>query len=112
MLLLMKTTKRGKENGQPVRTFSEGEVYDIGDPSLIEVFIDKGWAVSATDTTREEKESVATLSEESTPHIELPDLEAMTVKELREFADDHMIDLGEVTRKNDIISTIKLALAD
>lgn len=51
-------------------------------------------------------------SEEESFDDGLPDLEEMTVQSLREFADDLDIDLGDATRKADIIDRIRESIDD
>lgn len=47
---------------------------------------------------------------EGDDHDEAPSLSKMTVDELKAFAEANSIDLGDATKKADIISAIELAL--
>jgi nucleotide-binding universal stress UspA family protein len=46
------------------------------------------------------------------PAADLPFLETLTVKELRAYAEEHGIELGDASKKADLIAAIETALVD
>lgn len=73
-------------------------VGETDDPNLIEWFEDHGYKVEGVT----EKE----------PEVEETDIDKMTVAQLKKHAADHLIDLGEATKKEDILAKIKDAQPD
>lgn len=74
-----------------------GEVFDIEEGHLKDI----------------ENLVVPQISEESQePEVEEKSIDKMTVAELKEYANQHEIDLGEATKKDDILAVIKGAESD
>ena len=66
-------------------------------------------AVYPSDAEASEEEPVE--EEASDDEASEPDLESLTIAQLRELADANGIDLGDATRKADIIAVIQAGLA-
>lgn len=78
-------------------TYRMGEVFDIEEGHLKDI----------------ENLVVPQISEESQePEVEEKSIDKMTVAELKEYANQHEIDLGEATKKDDILAVIKGAESD
>lgn len=98
--VVMRSTRKGRE-GTKVKTFEEGQIYDITDKGLVEVFLKQKWCDEIDES---EIEKTAT-------EVDLTSLDGKNLNELRRLAADKDISLRGITKKEDIIGAIKAALS-
>ena len=80
------------QNNKPLIKFVDGEA-ETNDEAVAKKLQDMGYAVDGEAETNDEAEPIS----------------KMTVEELKAYADEHGIDLGEATKKKDILATIQEA---
>lgn len=103
MLITMKKTVKGAEQGIHVREYLAGETYTVSD-ELGEVLVGAGFA----DSVAQPAEPVAP---PAAPVAEADPLEGMTVPNLRIKAEVDGIDLGKLTLKADIVALMQAEYA-
>ena len=101
------------------RTFTEGMVFD-GSPRALAAFPDRLVQVPE-DTPLTDLDSVPingtgehveAVQEQIVKGHKVVDLNTMTVDQLHGYAEENEIDLGDATKKADIIAAIQLVLGD
>jgi hypothetical protein len=128
MLIKMIVNKMGRDNTVgAIREFTAGQTYDVNDTDLVKVFIDNGWAedagTAATDSAPAKKVKEAPVEEESVDEEGggagdavadfLENISGKTVQELRDFAEEHGIEIPKtVTKKSDIAALIQGSFDD
>ena len=101
------------------RTFTEGMVFE-GSPRALAAFPDRLVQV-ADDTPLTDLDSVpingtgehvAAVQEQIVKDHKVVDLNKMSLDQLHDYAADNEIDLGDATKKADIIAAIQLVIGD
>lgn len=99
------------KTGKPVVEVPDGEAQHYIDTGFFTAVEDEAEAVTEDPEPEEDEDFPFPLKDEGPTAEErlIADLEEMTVKELKAYADKNGIDLDGVSKKDDIISTIVAA---
>jgi len=98
------------EDDKPPVYIKAGDGFSVAD-KLGEELFDAG-LVSLSNAVDEGQDALSIALERELAEFQIPELETMTISELKTFAEDEGVNISEATRKADIINTLKAALTD
>jgi len=109
MLVRMLVRKKGSRDGRFTENFDQGKVYDLSNAKdLAKVFVENGWATPADGAmppAEKPVEDKTSTEVEKVPFVE-DELFQMTVKQLKELADDLNVDTSDCGKKADIVKLL------